>query len=235
MAPKAYICVNQSGVSADTLPDYERRAARDRKRQELGLKETDVLFMFAGAVRSEKGVVQLSKAFLKLMADHDNAYLAVAGGKRLWIDADEPTETAELQVRGMLADAVAKGRANILGIVSSEDLPSYYAAADVFVLPSMFQECFGLVILEAFAAGVPVIGAKSGGIPELVQHEHNGLLVDQGDIEGLTQAMGRLLHDRELRNRLGAAGRLTALSMSWENTVDRMESIYRTVLSEVQQ
>lgn len=235
MAPRANICVNQSGVGADVLSDYERQAARYRRRQELGLKDTDVLFMFAGAVRSEKGVVQLSRAFLKLMAEHDNAYLVVAGGKKLWVDADEPTETAELQVRGMLADAATEGRAKMLGIVSSEELPSYYAAADVFLLPSMFQECFGLVILEAFAAGVPVIGARSGGIPELVQDDHNGLLVDQGDIEGLLRAMRRLLQDGHLRCRLGAAGRRTALTMSWENTVDRMDRIYRSVLSEVHQ
>jgi glycosyltransferase involved in cell wall biosynthesis len=90
----------------------------------------------------------------------------------------------------------------------------------------MFQETFGLVILEAFAAGIPVIGARSGGIPELVKDDHTGLLVDQGDVDGLSQAMRRLLLDPELRKRLGAAARQTAVNMPWENTVDRLERIY---------
>ncbi|MGZ5929423.1 MAG: glycosyltransferase, partial [Rhizomicrobium sp.] len=106
----------------------------------------------------------------------------------------------------------------------------YYAAADVFVLASMFQETFGLVILEAFAAGIPVIGARSGGVPELVEDDRTGLLVDQGDVDGLYRAMRRLL-DRELRGRLGTAARQTAVNMSWENTVDRLEPIYRDVLA----
>jgi glycosyltransferase involved in cell wall biosynthesis len=88
-----------------------------------------------------------------------------------------------------------------------------------------------LVILEAFAAGKPMIGARSGGVPELVQDERNGLLVDQGDVEGLYRAMRRLLLDRELRERFGAEARKTAQNMSWENTVDRLEHIYQKVLS----
>ena len=230
-APSANIIVNQSGVDADLLSCEQRREARERIRGELGLKESDVLFMFAGALRSEKGVIQLAQAFSKLAAEHDNAYLAIAGGRDLWVDGHPPGETAEAQVHAMLAQAVTQRRAFFLGMVSPAKLPSYYAAADVFVLPSMFQETFGLVILEAFAAGIPVIGARSGGIPELVEDGRTGLIVEQGDVDGLRDAMARLLLDRELRKRLGEAGRQTALAMSWENTVDRLERIYQSVLA----
>ena len=158
-------------------PGDQRREARERIRRELGLKDSDVLFMFAGAFRSEKGVVQLAKAFSKLAAEHDNAFLAMAGGRDLWVNGYQATETAEVQVQTILSEAVKQRRASLLGMLSPSALPSYYAAADVFVLPSMFQETFGLVILEAFAAGIPVIGARSGGIPELVQDGRNGLIV----------------------------------------------------------
>lgn len=228
-APSANIVVNQSGVNADMSP-CEQHEARERIRRELGLKDSDVLFMFAGAVRSQKGVVQLARAFSKLADEQNNAFLAIAGGKKLWVDDDPPTETAELEVRAILADAVTQRRVTLLGIVPSGSLPSYYAAADVFVLPSMFQESFGLVILEAFAAGIPVIGARSGAIPELIEDGRNGLLVDQGDVDGLRDAMRRLLLDAALRKRLGEAGRQMAVSMSWENTVDRLERIYQGVL-----
>jgi glycosyltransferase involved in cell wall biosynthesis len=230
-APAANIVVNQSGVDADALSPEQRREARKRVRSELGLKDTDVLFMFAGAIRPEKGVVQLAQAFSRLSEQHDNAFLAIAGGSRLWIDGHGPQETTEQQVRAILASALTRRQASLLGIVSPTVLPSYYAAADVFVLPSMFQETFGLVILEAFAAGIPVVGARSGGVPELVKDNKNGLLVDQGDVDGLHHAMRRLLRDNEMRKRLGAEGRQTAVNMSWENTVDRLEPIYQEVLT----
>jgi glycosyltransferase involved in cell wall biosynthesis len=230
-APAANVVVNQSGVDADALSGAQRQEARIRVRRDLGLKDTDVLFMFAGAIRPEKGVVQLARAFSRLSDEHENAFLAMAGGSKLWVNGDGPQQTTEQQVRDILAGAVARRRASLLGIVSPTVLPSYYAAADAFVLPSMFQETFGLVILEAFAAGIPVIGARSGGVPELVKDNQNGLLVDQGDVDGLYRAMRRLLRDPELRERLGAEGRQTAVNMSWENTVDRLEPIYQKALT----
>jgi len=117
---------------------------------------------------------------------------------------------------------------SLLGLIAPTALPSYYAAADVLVMPSIFQEGFGLVILEAFAAGIPVIGARSGAVSELVEDGRTGLLVDRGDADSLYHAMRRLLLDPDLRQKLGAAGRQTALNMSWENTVDRLEEIYQT-------
>jgi glycosyltransferase involved in cell wall biosynthesis len=230
-APAANIVVNQSGVDADALSAVQRQQARERVRRDLGLKDSDVLFMFAGAIRPEKGVIQLAQAFSKLSVDHDNAFLAVAGGSKLWIDGDGPQETTEEQVGAILTNAATRGRATMLGVVSPTVLPSYYAAADVFVLPSMFQETFGLVILEAFAAGIPVIGARSGGVPELVEDNRNGLLVDQGDVAGLCEAMRRLLLDRAMREQFGAEARQMAAKMSWENTVDRLERIYQKVLT----
>ncbi|MGZ5928531.1 MAG: glycosyltransferase family 4 protein [Rhizomicrobium sp.] len=228
-APPANIFVNQSGVNANMMSREQWREARERSRRELGLKDSDILFMFAGALRSEKGVVQLAHAFSKLAAEHDNAFLAVAGGRELWGHGD--ADTADRQVRTILAEAMTQRRAFLLGIVSPTTMPSYYAAADVFVLPSICQEAFGLVILEAFAAGIPVIGARSGGVPELVEDGRTGLLVDQGDVDDLYRAMSRLLIDHELRGRLGAAARQTALNMPWENTVDRLEQIYQGALA----
>ncbi len=227
--PPPNIVVNQSGVCASMLSSEQQNEIRKGIRRELGLKDSDVLFMFAGAVRSEKGVVQLAQAFSKLAAEHPNAFLIIAGGSKLWIDGHPSAEAAERQVQAILATEVTQRRAALLGIVSPAKLPAYYAAADVFVLPSMFQETFGLVILEAFAARLPVIGARSGGIPELVEDNRTGLLVDQGDVGGLCDAMRRLLLDGELRARMGAAAWKTAANMSWEKTVDRLELTYRGV------
>jgi glycosyltransferase involved in cell wall biosynthesis len=229
-----HIVTNYSGVAA--RPDAPQDAAeqRARVRRELGVGDTDVLFLFAGAVRPEKGVDYLARAFARLASENARVCLAIAGGSRLWVeagwlDASGPQGT-EQQVRTILQPEIARQRAFILGIISPAEIGAYYAAADVFVLPSMFQETFGLVVLEAFAAGLPVIAFRSGGVPELVEDGHNGILVDQGDEEALLGSMRDVMLDGDLRARLGAEARRTAARFPWEATVDRLEEIYDGVL-----
>jgi glycosyltransferase involved in cell wall biosynthesis len=80
-----------------------------------------------------------------------------------------------------------------------------YRAADVFCLPTELEPC-GLVFLEAMSAGLPVVAAYSGGVPELVRHNHNGLLSSPRDVSALAENLLRVLTDQELARRLGAAG-----------------------------
>ena len=120
-----------------------------------------------------KGVDYLARAFAKLSDENANACLAIAGGSRLWVErgwlGGNALEATEQQVLDILSPAIARKRAFMLGIVPPAEIDAYYAASDIFVLPSMFQETFGLVLLEAFSAGLPVIAFRSGGIPELVE------------------------------------------------------------------
>ena len=229
----ANIITNYSGVDANSLSSTAE-TQRARVRQQLGLKDTDVLFLFAGAIRPEKGVDYLARAFATLSDEVPDACLAIAGGSKLWIESGwlgtGPLNTTEEQVRDILRPAIARQRVFILGIVSPDNIGAYYAAADVFVLPSMFQETFGLVVLEAFSAGIPVIAFRSGGVPELVRDQINGILVDQGDEAALLGSMRKLMSDGDLRARLGAEAKKTAATFSWEKTVDRLEEIYKDVL-----
>jgi glycosyltransferase involved in cell wall biosynthesis len=116
-------------------------------------------------------------------------------------------------------------------MVPPVEIDAYYAASDIFVLPSMFQETFGLVLLEAFSAALPVIAFKSGGIPELVEDRKNGIIVGQGDEEALYESMRALMLDPELCRRLGSAAASVPSRFKWENTVDRLDAVYRDVLS----
>ena len=223
-----------NGVHANAIPPQARAEARRHMRERLGLKDTDVVFLFAGALRPEKGVDFLARAFAKLSEEDSAARLIMVGGGRLWIEQgwlrSNPLDAMEREVAKILAPAIARGRALLLGIVPPAEIMPYYAASDVLVLPSMFQETFGLVILEAFSVGLPVIAFRSGGIPELVEDRRNGIIVEQGDEEALYQAMCELALDRALRERLGAAGEQIAQKYSWENTVDQIEAVYLTAL-----
>ena len=223
------------GVDSKVRLPQERQEARKRIRQRLGLKDSDVLFLFVGAIRPEKGVDYLARAFAKLSEENPNACVAIVGGSKLWVEQrwlqGNALEGTEEQVRDILAPATARKRAFILGIVPPVDLDAYYAASDVFVLPSMFQETFGLVLLEAFSAGLPVIAFRSGGIPELVEDRMNGIVVAQGDEQALFESMRELLLDRDLRGRLGAAGESVPTRFPWDNTVERLEAVYHDVLN----
>jgi glycosyltransferase involved in cell wall biosynthesis len=223
------------GVDSKVHLTQSRNERREKMRRSLGLKDTDVLFLFAGAIRPEKGVDYLARAFAKLSDENANAYLAIAGGSKLWVEPgwlnEERLDAAEQQVQKILAPAIARNRAFMLGLVPPLEIDSYYAASDVFVLPSMFQETFGLVLLEAFSAGLPVIAFRSGGIPELVEDGKNGIVVDQGDGEALYQSMRTLMLDRDLRHRLGSTAATVPARFSWENTVNRLEAVYHDVMN----
>lgn len=104
-----------------------------------------------------------------------------------------------------------------------KDARQLIACADVAVVPSLWEEAFGLSALEPMAAGVPVIASNVGGIPEVVADGETGLLVPPGDVEALADALCRLLADRPLRQGLGDAGRRRARKLfGWDDMMDRV-------------
>ena len=126
---------------------------------------------------------------------------------------------------------VAK-HAMFAGDVLDRELPEYYAAADVVVLPSKNKcEGFGLAILEANAAGKPAIGTTVGGIPSVIQHGYNGLLVPPNDPKALAEATLRVLKNEDLRQQLGKNGRKLAEQHDWSLVAEQTEKLYRRALA----
>ena len=126
-----------------------------------------------------------------------------------------------------LGDAV-----RLLGFVPDPDLPALYNAADLFVLASRRQdllvEGFGISCVEASACGLPVIGSRSGGIPEAIREGETGLLVEPDDPAAVTAAVVRVLEDEALRRRLGAAGRAAVESYyNWDRVTADLVRIDR--------
>ncbi len=101
--------------------------------------------------------------------------------------------------------------------------------ASWLVLPSVWQDNFPLVMLDAFSWGLPVIGSRRGGIPEVVRHDREGLIVEPGP-EELADAMRRYLLEPGLRPRHGAAARKRAAEFTRDRQVDRFEAIYDSLL-----
>lgn len=129
------------------------------------------------------------------------------------------------------ADAENAGVADrvvFAGIISEEELPLYYRGADLTVLPTYTDaEGFGMVLAEANACGRPVIGTNVGGIPSLIQDQHNGLLVEPGDLRGLVQAISIVLSDGKLAKTLGQNGFEKIRSgFTWDHAVSRTMKVY---------
>ncbi|MGZ5561694.1 MAG: glycosyltransferase family 4 protein [Halobacteriota archaeon] len=129
------------------------------------------------------------------------------------------------------ADAENAGVADrvvFAGIISEEELPLYYRGADLTVLPTYTDaEGFGMVLAEANACGRPVIGTNVGGIPSLIQDQHNGLLVEPGDLRGLVQAISVVLNDGKLAKTLGQNGFEKIRSgFTWDHAVSRTMKVY---------
>ncbi|HEY2155844.1 MAG TPA: glycosyltransferase family 4 protein, partial [Isosphaeraceae bacterium] len=104
----------------------------------------------------------------------------------------------------------------LLGPIAPGEVPDFYDALDIFAMPSR-TDSFGIVYLEAWANGKPVVAASAGGVPEVVRHGETGLLVRFGDVPALTDSLGRLIEDRNFARRLGEAGRaLVRSGYTWD-------------------
>lgn len=159
-----------------------------------GLRNEAVELISVGRLRAPKDFVTLARALSRLPPHSFRASLVGDG-------PDRPAIEAQLERLGLIQSV------RLLG--DRSDVPELLAASDVFVCSSR-SEGMPVSILEAMAVGLPVVASAVGGVPELVDHGHTGLLVGPGTVDALTDALGQLIGDRELRERMGRAGRTVA-------------------------
>jgi phosphatidylinositol alpha-mannosyltransferase len=122
------------------------------------------------------------------------------------------------------------GDVELLGRVSDDDKARYFATADVFVSPATGQESFGIVLLEAMAAGKPIVCSDIHGYKGVVRRDEQALLVPPKNVKALTDALVTLLRDPDMRARMGASGRERVVQFGWENITAKVEDYYRFVL-----
>ena len=183
-----------NGVDASRFtatPERIRRAAA--LRYQFGIPAQAPVLLFVGRLTSDKGIPELVRAFLKLGNQFPDLHLLLAG---CFEDEDPlPVDTRkslETHPRVVFAGPV-------------QDIATYYAIANVVVLPS-HREGLPTVILEAQAAGKPVVGASVTGIVDVVVDGETGLLFPVGDVPALIETLARLITDKTLASKLGRAG-----------------------------
>ncbi|MCU0497260.1 MAG: glycosyltransferase family 4 protein [Anaerolineae bacterium] len=182
-----------------------------------------------GGIKERKGTLELVQAIAEVRKSLPEIQCIVIGN---------PAEGSDYtrQVRAVIHDHQLEDCVQILGFVPEATLLHWYAQADLFVLPSMNRgwmfEGYGLVHMEASAAGLPVIGTRNCGIEDAIDHEITGLLVSQADVaHELPAAILALLRDPVKRAHMGAAGRLRAQTHTWDRVAHDLIAIYTQALA----
>ncbi len=193
------------------LQRFESLPNRIEARRQLGLPGEIPLLLYVGFSTPRKGVEYLAQA-LRVM--QTPAHLVMVGK---W-EANYPE-------RFLAALGDARPRVHLVGYVPDDDLPAYFAAADLFVLPTLL-EGFGIPLVEAMAAGLPLVTTSGGSAGEVAGDA--GVIVPPADSGSLAKAMDRVLNDPGLARRLGETGRERARTLfAEEHMAAAIEAVYR--------
>jgi glycosyltransferase involved in cell wall biosynthesis len=196
----------ENGVSPERIRvnplgvDYE-----DFKSPELDNNQK-LRFGFVGAIKATKGIPLLLEAWEKLGARNSELWLVGSASKK--------TKSLLPQLPGL----------QYKGPIPHVELPSLLQQCDVFVFPSYF-EGFGLVILEAMAAGLPVITTTATAGPDIITQGHDGFIIEPGNVYALVNKMEFCLHNRDRVTAMGANARKTAERFTWDAYGDQWMGI----------
>jgi phosphatidylinositol alpha-mannosyltransferase len=175
------------------------------------------LLLFVGRLEPRKGVDVLVRAFLRVRAEVPGVRLCVVG------EGPDRERYQQMVPPSIRPDAL------FVGSVDPEELPRYHASADVFISPALGGESFGIVLLEAMAAGLPVVASDIPGYRTVLNNGRQGRLVSPNDAFAAAEAVTTLLANEKLRLAMGAEGRRTAAEYSWPVIGRRIEEVYRAV------
>jgi glycosyltransferase involved in cell wall biosynthesis len=214
----------QRGFSADRVvlqglgvePSECTGGDRERTRRSWGVGPTEVVVGHLANNSEEKGTADLLRATEHLWGMGRSFHVVLAG-----------PEMANF--RRFLGHYAEASRVLRLGPLDDRQRRDFFAGIDVFALPSR-SDSFGLVLLEAWANGVPNLAYRAGGVAGVIRHEADGLLVRCGDVKALAEALAQLVDSPSLRSRMGTAGRQRVQEQfRWEDKLQRVFHVYREV------
>ena len=209
--PGEKLILQGMGVDADECTGGNREAVR----QAWGVADGEVVIGHLANQSVEKGTVDLLRAAEQLWQRGTRFRVVLAG-------------PAMPNFRSFRASITPSFPLHEMGILDDRQKRDFFAALDLFALPSR-SDSFGLVLLEAWANGLPNVAYRAGGIAGVIRHEDDGLLVRCGDVTALADALGRLVDDATRRRRLGEAGReRSARDYRWEDKLAMVRKSYET-------
>ncbi|MCE7699547.1 MAG: glycosyltransferase family 4 protein, partial [Methanobacterium paludis] len=176
-----------------------------------------------GYLIERKGFEYLIKAMNDVLERYDNVYLRIVGSGPL-----------EKQLKRLIKDLNLNGNVEILKNVSDDELLNLYNLSDLFILPSVVDsqgntEGLGVVLLEAMACGLSVIGSDVGGIPDIIQDGETGLLVHEKNVNDLSRSIISLIENENLRDRITFNGyNMVRKEFSWGKIAEKYLMVYNS-------
>lgn len=214
---KAIVIGRGSICGVDAHRFHPDAHVRNEVRAELGIRLQQTVVLFLGRLNRDKGMLDLAAAFADITSHRTDVVLALVG-------AEEDVSFTRIQ------KICGVGHHQLRRVSFTPNPERYMAAADIFCLPS-YREGFGQVIIEAGASGVPTVASRIYGITDAVEDGKTGILFSAGDITALTQALLKLIVNRDLRQQMGEAAQVRAQELfSSQKITEGMCAFYSELL-----
>jgi len=210
------IVVIPNGVDVHRFHSVNSAVSKSLPRSNLGKH----IMLYVGRLAYRKGIQTLLRAMPYILEAIPGTQLLIAGSgymkSFLWL----LTKSLHLE-----------DHVKWLGSVPDDELPSLYNLSDVFILPSIFAESFGITLLEAMASGTPIVASEIGGVPEVVENGVSGILFKKGDERELADAVINVLTDKIVAEELANNARKKVVERySWSVVVEAIEGVYEEVI-----
>jgi glycosyltransferase involved in cell wall biosynthesis len=214
---KAKALVLSNGIE---LSKFSPNLDHEQFDAEFGLKEENKKILYVGRLMEEKGLDVLLNAYSIVNAKMPNTNLIIVGKGHLRANLEEG------------ADKLGLENVVFTGFISDSLVRQAYASSDLFVLPS-YAEIQPLVLLEALAMGLPAIGTRVGGVPEMIVDGKNGYVLKPGDHEGMAEKIITILNDDTLRKEFSHSSLRMARSHDIEKSADKLERLYNELVPHI--
>lgn len=219
--PRTRVLHLPNGVDVERFGHGSRSAFRER----FGIPERARLIASVGRIDPQKNQLGAVEVLDSVRHAHPDAHLLLVG------HVTDPAYRARVEER--VREKGLESRVTLIpGLdARSDELVGAYRAADLFLLPSL-HEPFGIAIVEAWAAGIPVVASRVGGIPGFVEHGTDALLYAPDRLDEAARLVGRVLSDASLATRIAEAGAAEAvLQFGWDRITRELLSVYRSVIA----
>lgn len=214
--PDAKFTIIYNGVDTQSFSPQLNQQHRSTLRQQYGIEEQTTVYLYVGSGFERKGLATVLTAFAQqTQLNQQPSFLIVVGHDRRLKHYQQQAKDLNIATQ-------------VLFVGGQKDVRPFYGAADVFLLPTLYDP-FPNAVLEAMACGLPVITSTKSGIAELITPHENGYVFDALDHHAIANCMTQL-HDPTLRQHIGAAARKTVEPLNLENMGKQLQSLYQRLL-----
>lgn len=215
--PKEKIVIVPNGVD---LEEYKQLPIGDLFRKRLDIKENEKVVLTIGRLEEIKGFQYLIKALPSIIEEIGSTKLVIAG----------PDFNYGAKLKKLAEETNVQDNVIFYGLINGKEKFEAFSAADIVAVPSLY-EGFGMLLLEAMAAGKPLVATNTGAAPEIIQNGKNGILANLGNVEDLAGKIIKLLSDDQLMYLISQESRKTVEAFDWERVSEHVHKLYIDCLS----